>query len=327
MEIQLSYNLVSSPTGMRKADLIAAALEQAAWADDKGFDLVELAEHHGSESGYLPSPVLLSASFAACTSNMRICPTIIAPFYDPVRLAEDLCMLDNISDGRLDVIIIGGWVPSEFEMYGVSPDDRGQLIEQTLQVLRCAFDRQPFEFDGRKGRITPPPASPRGPKIFVGGGVKATARRAAQYGDGFFPMTHATGYASLYRDLCAEFGKEPGQVINCPVQNIYLAQDPDRAWDKINTYAMECNNFYTKAAQTTDQSVPQQDVSSSEELRRQGLFPVMTPEECIAYCRAQPDGTRIMVQPSLGGMPPELSWESLELWANAVLPALKKEGA
>lgn len=324
MEIQLSFNLVSSPSGPRKADLIATALEQAAWADDKGFDIVELAEHHGSEAGYLPSPVLLGASFAARTKNMRICPTILAPFYDPVRLAEDLCMLDNISDGRLDVIIIGGWVPSEFEMYGVSLSDRGQLIEQTLKVLRCAFDGEPFEFDGRRGRVTPPPASPRGPRIFVGGGIKATARRAAQYGDGFFPMTHAIGFAPLYRELCAEFGKEPGPVIDCPVQNVYLAHDPDRAWAQIMPYAMECNNFYAKAAQTAAQDVPQQEAATGDELRRQGLFPVMTPEECIAYCRAAPESMRIMVQPILGGMPPELSWESLELWANKVLPELKK---
>ncbi len=197
---------------MRKAGLIAVALEQAAWADDKGFDIIEMAEHHGSDCGYLPSPVLLGASFAACTRKMRICPTIIAPFYDPVRLAEDLCTLDNICDGRLEVIIIGGWVPSEFEMYGVSSNDRGLLIEQTLEVLRCTFDGRPFEFDGRRGRVTPPPASPHGPKIFVGGGVKATARRAAQYGGGLFPMTHATGYTPLYKELCTEFGKEPGRV-------------------------------------------------------------------------------------------------------------------
>lgn len=327
MEVQLSFNLVSSPSGMRKPDLIAVALEQVAWADDKGFDIVEMAEHHGSDCGYLPSPIVLGAAFAARTKNMRLCPTVVAPFYDPVRLAEDLCMLDNISDGRVEVIVIGGWVPSEFEMYGVSANDRGPLIEKTLEVLRCAFDGRPFEFDGRRGRVTPKPASPQGPKIFIGGGVKATARRAAQYGDGFFPMTHATGYASLYRELCAEFGKEPGPVINCPVQNIHLAHDPDQAWAKIAGYAMECNNFYTNAAQATTQDLPLQDAESVDELRRQGLFPVMTPDECIAYCRALPEGTRIMLQPVLGGMPPEISWESLELWANAVLPALKQEGA
>lgn len=324
--VHLRYNLIRAPFGLPTADLVAAALEQVAWADDKGFHAIECSEHHGADSGYLPSPTTLSAALAACTNILRIHPTLIAPFYDPVRLAEDLCMLDNISNGRLDVTIIMGYLPSEFEMFGVSLKDRGPSTDLRLEVLRCAFDGRPFEFGGRRGRITPGPCSPGGPRLFIGGGVRATAIRAARYGDGYFPMSNSIDYSALYKETCAELGKTPGPILAESAANLFVTTDPERAWAMVAPFAMEFNNFYVNAAQSSAQDVPYENLTTTDELRRGGRYLVMTPEECIAYCRAEAtQGKQVVVQPLLGGMPPDLSWESLELWANQVLPALREE--
>src|SRR6516162_3825450 len=88
------------------ADFYAEGLDYIAWLETIGFDAVWLAEHHGVEDGYLPSPLVIGAAIAARTKRMRISPGIaIAPFYHPVRLAEDIAVLDNISNGRAEVAL------------------------------------------------------------------------------------------------------------------------------------------------------------------------------------------------------------------------------
>ncbi|HVS69566.1 MAG TPA: LLM class flavin-dependent oxidoreductase, partial [Mycobacteriales bacterium] len=106
--------------GVSMADRYAAALEMAEWADRLGCVSLTVSEHHGSPDGYLPSPLPMLAAMAARTTNVRLMvAAVIVPFYDPLRLAEDLIVLDHLSKGRVDVILAGGYVGEEFEMFGV----------------------------------------------------------------------------------------------------------------------------------------------------------------------------------------------------------------
>src|SRR5262245_37153978 len=107
------------------ADRYTAALEMAEWADRLGALTVAVSEHHGSDDGYLPSPLVMLSAIAARTTNVRLmAAALVAPFYDPIRLAEDLVVLDNISRGRVDLILGAGYVPSELAMYGVPSSTR-----------------------------------------------------------------------------------------------------------------------------------------------------------------------------------------------------------
>src|SRR6185503_1850847 len=82
------------------ADRYAAALDMAQWADGLGATLITVSEHHGSPDGYLPSPIPMLSAMAARTKNVRfMIAALIAPFHDPLRLAEDLAVLDNLSNG------------------------------------------------------------------------------------------------------------------------------------------------------------------------------------------------------------------------------------
>jgi alkanesulfonate monooxygenase SsuD/methylene tetrahydromethanopterin reductase-like flavin-dependent oxidoreductase (luciferase family) len=102
------------------ADRYAAALDMAAWADRLGCVGITLSEHHGSEDGYLPSPIPMVAAMAARTTNVRfMIAALIVPLHDPLRLAEDLVVADNLSGGRVDVVVAAGYVRREFEMFGV----------------------------------------------------------------------------------------------------------------------------------------------------------------------------------------------------------------
>ena len=124
------------------ADRYEAALDMAEWADRLGCLTIAVSEHHGSSDGYLPSPVPLLAAMAARTSTVRLSvAALIAPFHDPLRLAEDLIVLDNLSRGRMDVIVAGGYVHEEFDLFGVPITERpGRVTEMVRTCLLYTSD-------------------------------------------------------------------------------------------------------------------------------------------------------------------------------------------
>lgn len=328
MEVWLRYDLRSPGFGASTPELVSVSLDQLAWAEDNGFDTVQLSEHHGFADGYNPSPLVLGGAVAARTSRIRLNPPLILPLHDPVRLAEDCCVLDNISGGRLDITVVAGYIPTDFDMYGVALADRGRLLDAKLEVLTRAFRGEPFEYEGRRGTITPRPVQPGGPRIFIGGSIMATARRAARYGHGYYPMDQSPKYLEEYRRACAELGKEPGKLLlYSPVLFFHVSEDPDAAWARIAPHALHEANEYAEAARSVGQMSPFPAAMDADALRATGAYQVMTPEECVAYARAERDAGRYLTMtPLMGGMPPDLGWESLELFAARVLPALEADG-
>ena len=107
--------------GTTMTERYRAAIEMVEWADRLGFLIVVLSEHHASEDGYLPSPLTMAAAMAARSQNIRIqIAAIVASFHDPLRLAEDVAVVDLISGGRLDLVVTNGYVGREFAMFGPS---------------------------------------------------------------------------------------------------------------------------------------------------------------------------------------------------------------
>src|SRR6202035_301081 len=100
-----------------------------------------------------------------------------------LRLAEDLAVLDGLSEGRVDVVLGGGYVQGEFDMFGVPLAERPARVEEAVAVLRASWTGEPFEYRGRTVRVTPTPHRAGGPPILLGGASPAAARRAARIGD------------------------------------------------------------------------------------------------------------------------------------------------
>ncbi|MEV6498375.1 LLM class flavin-dependent oxidoreductase [Streptomyces prunicolor] len=166
--------------GTAMADRYAAALDMAEWADGLGCARITVSEHHGSADGYLPSPVQMLTAMAARTKQVRfLVAALIAPFHDPLRLAEELTVLDNISRGRVDVIVEGGYVREEFAMFDVPMNERGKRVTEVVTTLKSAFTGEPFSYRGRTVRVTPAPYRPGGPAVLLGGSSEPAARRAA----------------------------------------------------------------------------------------------------------------------------------------------------
>ena len=214
-------------------------LELVRLAEALGFDSAWVSEHHGASDGYLPSLLTMLAGFAAATDRMRLgTGVVLTPLHDPLRLAEDAAVVDQLSGGRLTLGLGIAWRPEEFRMFGVPFSERLARTVDTVEILRRAWTGERFSFDGEvfhydRVRVTPPPAQEGGPPILLGGYVEAAMRRAGRIGDGHITdaedveaVRHA---AALMEEGAREAGRDPTAIevfIRLPVS---LGDPPDVA--------------------------------------------------------------------------------------------------
>jgi alkanesulfonate monooxygenase SsuD/methylene tetrahydromethanopterin reductase-like flavin-dependent oxidoreductase (luciferase family) len=322
--LALRYDLRCPPfSRVSHADLYAAALEQCAWADRLGFAAVMLSEHHGSPDGYLPSPLVFGAAVAARTRNLRIqFAALIAPLHDPVRLAEDLAVLDVVSGGRIIPVLAGGYVESEFRTFGRQLSDRPRVMEEIVPFLERAWSGEPFEYQGRTVRVTPRPVQRPRPPIFMGAASAPAARRAARHADYLIPQLPE--FWEIFRQERIRLGKpDPGPLAPSTGNFVYVAEDPDAAWAKIAPYAMHEMNAYGRWMSEAGTAGPYRPIEDPDALRATGAYPVLTPQQLIDQIRSLGPTCAVLVHPLMGGMDPELSWASLELIERKVLPAIQ----
>ena len=309
--------------GAPASELYAAALDMAEWGEANGCASVVISEHHCSSDGYLPSPLILAAGIAARTKALPIqVAALLLPFYEPIRLAEDIAVIDLVSGGRVSYIVGLGYRDEEFEMFGVERKGRGRRAEATLDLLRRAWTGEPFEHDGRRVHVTPAPATRGGPAVMLGGSSAAAARRAARCGLGLYAQSSELDLERIYREECAAQGREPGFCMVPPpgiVTTAFVAEDVDEAWAQLGPHLLHDARMYSdwlaggSAAVTTG-------AHTVEELRAErGAYRIFSVDEAVQEVRSK---GFLVTQPLCGGIPPELAWRSLRLIADRVLPAL-----
>lgn len=188
--IGLFTGQVPSGSGRTFAREYAETLELVRLAESVGFHSAWVSEHHGSSDGYLPSLLPILAAFAAVTERIELgTGVVLAPFHDPLRLAEDAAVVDQLSDGRLILGLGIGWREEEFRMFDVSVRERAVRTEELVEVCRRAWTGERFTFQGRvfrydRVKVTPPARRGHIP-IFLGGYAERALRRAGRIGDGY----------------------------------------------------------------------------------------------------------------------------------------------
>jgi len=260
----------------------------------------------------------MAAAVAARTTNIAIAiNALIAPFHDPLRLAEDVAVVDRLSRGRLNLTIAGGYAAHEFDMFGVALSERPARVRETVETLRAAWTGEPFEFRGRTVQVLPTPAQAGGPKIVLGGSSEAAARRAARIADGFVPSEPSCW--GFYRDECLKLGQpDPGPGWNATADVVVLAEDPEAAWPVIGPYFMHESNAYGAWSPTAGVGA-YRTVTDLDELREGGQYRILTPDEYAAELKAEGDVVIAKLHPMVGGIPPELAWQHLRLFEDAFL--------
>jgi alkanesulfonate monooxygenase SsuD/methylene tetrahydromethanopterin reductase-like flavin-dependent oxidoreductase (luciferase family) len=314
----IRFDMRAPSLGAPTADLYSTAIDMCAWAESTGAIAAVLSEHHGTEDNHLPSPIVLASAIAARTERLPIMlAAVVLPFWDPVRLAEDMSVLDIISNGRVSYAFGLGHRPQEYDHFGVDMRQRGRLADEKLALLRRLLTGEPVTVDGRRIQITPACTSPGGPAIMVAGGSAAAVKRAARHGLGVVLQTNQGGLKELYENECRAHG-HAAAFVALPAENaptvVFVADDVDKAWEELGPHLL--HDAVTAAAYRHDDdgvaSISRAaDVSGLRE--SDGPYRVFTTDEAVDYMRS---GV-LPLAPLCGGVPPELAWPYLERAAGA----------
>ncbi|GLW48426.1 hypothetical protein Stsp02_40880 [Streptomyces sp. NBRC 14336] len=314
------FNLVAP--GATPAELSAryrAALEMAAYADEHGVTTVQTEEHHGVDNNWLPSPFAFAAAVFGATERIAVTVSaVIGPLHDPLRLAEEVAVLDLISGGRLVTVAGIGYRPEEYALFDVDWKRRGRLQDELLETLLRAWTGEPFEYRGRTVRITPRPFTEPHPLLLVGGSSKAAARRAARFGLPFFPSAHLPELEAYYKERLTEYGTEGWTMMPAAeTPLLHVAEDPDRAWAEYGGHFLHEARTYASWQSGDIRSAVRSAAGTVEELRAEGVYRIVTPDECVALGLES-----LVLHPLAGGMPENEGWRSLRLFCEDVLPRL-----
>ena len=313
-------------------------LELVRLAERVGFDSAWVSEHHGSSDGYLPSLLPMLAAFAAATERIELgTGVVLTPLHDPLRLAEDAAVVDQLSGGRLILGIGNGWREEEFRMFAASRAQRGARTEETIEVLRRAWTGRRFSFEGQtlrydRVKVTPPPARPGGPPILLGGYDRKAVVRAGRLADGY--VTDETGADEVRTnlELVAEgangVGRDPNDLIVVLLQNAFAWRDGD-PWPLIRDGLVHQHGTYEawgEGADTPEDDRLEPAVPSDEDLRLS--TPAGPPEEVaralLATIRAAGDrDIHLVVRLHYPGMDLDTASRAAELFATDVMPVLK----
>lgn len=168
------------------------SLEEVTRAEELGFDSVWMEEHHSVPDHYWPSPLTVLAGYATRTTRLMLGTDIlVAAFYHPARLAEEVALLDIMSGGRFTLGIAIGYKPDEFALYGVDLAGRGARFEEQLAIMKGLWSGERVAFRGTyyalEGRLEPRPVTQPHPPVWIGGWGDITLRRAATLADNWIP--------------------------------------------------------------------------------------------------------------------------------------------
>lgn len=326
MELVMIFDMRSPDFGAPRAELYAAALDMAAWADDVGFDVIGFGEHHGAEDGYNPSPLILAAAMAGRTRQVRLrTAVLLASCYDPIRLAEDLAIAQIVSRGRIELGLGFGYRQSEFAMYGRRVEDRFAFTLKTAEILKKAWTGEPFDYEGRPCQIAPVPD--KAVPILLGGMAPKVARAAAQCADGFLVPLFDSKTWQPYREECAKLGKpDPGEYPNQGPTFLWVSENPEQDWNWLAPHILHVLDSYSRwtAAAYNVPLGPYAGGMTAETVRESSAYKVMTPEQTIELISNLGDNSSLYVTPLLGGISPAKAWPMLKLFQQKVLPHIPR---
>jgi alkanesulfonate monooxygenase SsuD/methylene tetrahydromethanopterin reductase-like flavin-dependent oxidoreductase (luciferase family) len=242
MRFDLFYELaVPDFARVSERDVIRQSLDQIATADEAGFDGVWLAEHHFyRQYSHCPSPEVMMGAITQRTKRMRIGHgVVLLPFKHPVMVAERVAMLDNLSDGRIDVGVGRGLSPREYEVFGGEIEESRGRVDEGLEIMRGCWGQKPFGFQGRfwsfpEVDVVPKPLQKPHPPLWTAAVTPETFSLAAERGLGvlagpFKPLFMVAEDRDRFVQRCQELNVDPRQLGFGMTLGVVVLDDHKRA--------------------------------------------------------------------------------------------------
>src|SRR5438067_5230082 len=231
------------PSGVYDPDAGARAyrgmIERLEFVEELGFDWVSVSEHHYSPRSLTPSPIVSAAFIAARLKRIKIAllgPTV--PQSNPVRVAEELAMLDNLAQGRLVVGLLRG-TTNEYLTFGLNPAEARERTTEGMElILRAWTEPQPFGWQGRHYQyrtvsVWPRPLQQPLPPTYSLGTSRESCEFAARHhiglGVSFAPFPVVAKSTRYYREECSHYSWEPTPEEMLYRANILLAETDEEA--------------------------------------------------------------------------------------------------
>jgi alkanesulfonate monooxygenase SsuD/methylene tetrahydromethanopterin reductase-like flavin-dependent oxidoreductase (luciferase family) len=318
-------------------------IERLQFVEALGFDWVSVAEHHYSPHRLTPAPIVSAAHLAAYSQKIKI--AVLGPIVsqsNPVQVAEDLAMLDNLMPGRLVVGLLRG-ITGEYLSYGLNPTEARERTTEAMElILKAWTEPQPFGWQGRHFQfrtvsVWPRPLQQPHPPTYALGGSRESCEVAARHHLGlgvaygpFEVMGRATRY---YRDACADYGWQPVPEQIIYRANILLTKTDEEARTLLETRAVRRDTFPLRAG--VGEALARLDSRNiAGEARTPGMGGALatnffgSPDTVVGQikrCRAEVGAgvVDLMFQiPGSGDL--SLLMDSLELFGKKVLPHIRE---
>ena len=279
----LGYTALQS----QKPGVLDRVCAEAQAVEDAGFDYYSLIEHHQADFDEYSSPLVWLAALAARTRTIKLGATVILPpLYHPIRLAEDAANLDVISGGRLFLAGGVGYQEKDFAAMGVPMRERGQRMNEIMEILPLAWEGKPFSYAGKiftykDVKVTPTPVQQPIP-FWGGGNAEAAIRRAARLCDGWVVSNNARlrqleQLAPMYRQEAENAARKP-YIALC--RNAWVAESMEEAKTVYGEALLKHYRILEQYSGATENTGAQlRDLS--DPLGEGINFIVGTPEDCI----------------------------------------------
>ena len=325
------------PKPAEVADFVDQLYRESAMAEEAGFDSLMIPERHMRTECLFPSPLILMSALAARTSRIRLGTYIlILPLYNPMHVAEQFAMIDNLSRGRVILGVASGYHPGYNQMLNVPFHERGARFEEGFEVVMRAWTGEKFSFEGkyyqyRDVQLIPGVYQKPRPEVWVGGMFTKTIARAGRLGDAWcsdpFPLDPKVWHeqVKLYRDSAKQNGRKSKIVL---MRDAWCAPTREEAEETFVRIALEEWLFYYRWGILTHHPEFQKESDFTIEKGRKH-FVCGTPEDCIKQVEMyghEYDVDEIVLRFRLPNGParPKVL-ESLKLFGKEVMPQYKTE--
>jgi alkanesulfonate monooxygenase SsuD/methylene tetrahydromethanopterin reductase-like flavin-dependent oxidoreductase (luciferase family) len=357
VKVGIALNMLTKP-GLSDAAVLGEHLALGDLAEPLGFDSLFALEHHFTGYAMSPSPTQLLSYFAGRTRRITLgTAVIVLPWHDPVRVAEEIALLDILSGGRCLFGFGRGAASVEYAGFRIPMEEARPRFVEAAQIVVRALTQEVFDWDGEffkipRTSIRPRPISHPERRIYASSVSPESAEIMAKLGFGVLVIMQnewpvAAADIHRYREIAASVGHVPRPPII--LTNVSVADSRDEAreravrylsrkWDSIDTHyhfsdghlaSVKGYESYGKVAKTyakmKDENFRQKATDFYVKIQVVG-----TPGDCLeqlAELRRLTGLDHLVTEFSFGGMPHEEAELNMRLFADRVMPALQRDPA